>query len=70
MSTQAATHTENRLIRLKEVMAKTGLSRPYVYALAKAGKFPKSLKLTQKSVAWIESEVNQWIEQRIAEREA
>jgi len=64
------THTETRLIRLKEVMQKTGLSRPYVYALAKKGEFPKSLKLTERSVAWIESEINQWIEQRIAGREA
>lgn len=51
-------------------MAKTGLSRSYVYELSKQGKFPKSVKLTEKSVGWVESEVNEWIEQRINARNA
>lgn len=57
-----------RLIRLREVMAITGLSRSYVYELAKQGKFPQSVKLSEKSVAWIEAEVKDWVDQRIAER--
>lgn len=53
------------LLRLKQVMAKTGLSRSYVYALSKDGKFPKSVRLSEKSVAWVESEVDAWIDSRI-----
>lgn len=57
-----------KLLRLKQVMDITGLSRSYVYELAKQGKFPKSVKLSEKSVAWVEKEVKEWVEQRIVER--
>jgi prophage regulatory protein len=60
---------ETRLIRLREVMQKTGLSRSYVYDLSKKGQFPKPLKLTERSSAWIESEVQAWIDGRIKQRE-
>lgn len=56
------------LLRLKQVMAKTGLSRSYVYELSKKGKFPKSVKLSEKSVAWVESEIDEWIQNRIDAR--
>ena len=59
---------EARLIRLREVMAKTGLSRSYVYALAQKGQFPQPVKLTERSSAWIESEVQSWINSRIQAR--
>ena len=59
---------EARLIRLREVMAKTGLSRSYVYALAQKGQFPQPVKLTERSSAWIESEVQSWIDSRIQAR--
>lgn len=57
-----------RLIRLREVMRKTGLSRSYVYALAQKGQFPKPVKLSERSSAWIESEVQNWIDERIQQR--
>ena len=57
-----------RLIRLREVMTKTGLSRSYVYALAQKGQFPKPVKLSERSSAWIESEVQNWIDERIQQR--
>ena len=59
---------EARLIRLREVMTKTGLSRSYVYALAQKGQFPKPVKLSERSSAWIESEVQSWIDERIQKR--
>ena len=58
-----------RLIRLKQVMALTGLSRSYVYALAHKGNFPQSVKLSEKSVAWVEGEVLSWIDSRIKQRD-
>lgn len=57
-----------RLIRIKEVMALTGLSRSYVYELSQDGVFPKVVKLTERSRAWVESEVKQWIDERIQAR--
>ena len=60
--------TNQRLLKLKQVMSITGLSRSYVYELAKAGTFPQPLKLSERSSAWLESEVQQWINERIQQR--
>ena len=60
----------NRLIRIRDVMAVTGLSKSYIYQLCESKQFPNRLRLVKggSSVAWLESEVNEWIEQRITER--
>jgi len=55
-----------RLIRRKEVQAKTGLGASSIYAMMKQGKFPKAITLSERRVAWIESDVDQWIAERIA----
>lgn len=57
------------LIKLKDVLAITGLSRSFVYALAQKGEFPKPVKLSERSSAWVEAEVTEWIEYRIALRD-
>lgn len=57
-----------KLIRLKEVMQLTGLSRSSVYKHMQAGSFPKQVSLGERSVAWVESEVLCWVNQRISER--
>ena len=54
-----------RLIRLKEVMAMTGLSRSYVYQLIGEGYFPQSISLGARTVAWVQGEVQQWIDSRV-----
>lgn len=54
-----------RLIRLPEVLTKTGLSRSRLYA---DGSFPKRVPLGQRGVAWVEAEVEEWIAGRIAAR--
>jgi len=55
------------LIRRKEVERLTTLSRSRIYALMQQNLFPKPISLGSMSVAWIESEVKDWITQRIAE---
>ena len=63
--------TENvRLIRRKEVQAKTGLGASSIYAMMKNGEFPQCLNLSERRVAWIESDVDQWINERIASHKA
>jgi prophage regulatory protein len=57
------------LLKIPEVRAKTGLSRSHLYALAQNGEFPKPVKLSERSSAWVESEVDGWIEERIAQRD-
>lgn len=58
-----------RLIRLPEVMALTGRSRSRIYAAMEVGAFPKSVKIGDRAVAWVEREVQDWIAARAAERE-
>jgi prophage regulatory protein len=62
---------ETRLIRIGKVMLLTGLSRSYIYFLSAEGRFPKSISLVPggTSRAWIFSEVINWVEERIAERD-
>ena len=54
------------LIRLSEVIRRTGLSRSSIYAAISRKEFPPSIPLGARSVAWIEKEIAHWIEQRIA----
>lgn len=58
-----------RMMRLPEVMRVTGLSRPTIYRHMKAGTFPQRVKLTERTSAWVASEVNSWLESRLVQRE-
>ena len=53
-----------RVIRLKEVLALTGLSRSTVFALQKKGIFPQSIKIGPRASAWYEDEVQHYIKTR------
>lgn len=55
------------LIRRKDVEKITTLSRSRIYHLMQQGQFPKPISLGTMSVAWIESEVQEWVSARIAE---
>jgi prophage regulatory protein len=59
-----------RLIRLRTVREKTGLSKSSLYALAQQGRFPAPVKLGERSSGWVESEVDAWIARRLAARES
>jgi prophage regulatory protein len=60
-------NTPQALIRRKEVERLTTLSRSRIYALMQQGTFPKPISLGKMSVAWLESEIQEWIAARIAE---
>ena len=57
-----------KLLRIKGVIHLTGISKSSIYALSNAGKFPAPLKLSEKTTAWVESEVLDWIQSKIEER--
>ena len=74
-------HTpQKRFIRLPEVLSRTGYGRTTIYRKMEDGSFPRSVKLggppidpnvfDSRAVAWIEDEVDQWIESRIEERDS
>ena len=46
-----------------------GYSRPHLWRLMRAGKFPKPIKLGANRNAWIDAEIEKWIEARIAQRD-
>ena len=54
-----------KILRLPEVKARTGLGRSSIYAKVNDGSFPKYINLGVRSVGWVESEVAQWIAERI-----
>jgi prophage regulatory protein len=53
-------------IRLNMVKNLTGLSRSSIYAFIERGKFPKQIKIGERAVAWLESEVNELINARVS----
>lgn len=58
-----------RLIRLKEVMETTGLSRSCIYKYIDSGDFPRNVPLGGSAVGWVESEVQDWIRSLIETRD-
>ncbi|WP_367394985.1 helix-turn-helix transcriptional regulator [Cupriavidus sp. Agwp_2] len=58
--------TANRILRIKQVMEITGLAKPTIYLHMKQGTFPKQIKLGPKAAGWLASEIQTWINCRIA----
>lgn len=63
--------TDYRLIRIRDVMKLSGLSKSHIYALGAQGRFPKSVALVPggTSRAWVEAEVIGYLQERITERD-
>ena len=61
-------NNELRFIRLKEVVQKVGLSRSTIYIKMQANEFPQSVSLGANSRAWVESEIEDWMNERINNR--
>lgn len=49
------------LLRLADVLARTGLSRSELYRRMASGAFPRSLALGRRARAWDSSQVDDWI---------
>ena len=61
--------TPTNVLRLPDVMRRVGLSKPSIYRLEKAGRFPKRIKLAASASGYLESEIDAWLAGRIAERD-
>ncbi|NTI22269.1 AlpA family phage regulatory protein [Rhizobium rhizogenes] len=57
------------ILRRADVEKVTGLRKTAIYKRVAEGSFPKPIKLTEKAVGWLESEVEAWQTARIASRE-
>ena len=53
-----------RLISIEQVMDKVPVSRQQIYAWMAKGEFPKQRKIGKHRVAWLESDIDDWIEER------
>lgn len=53
------------LIRFAEVQKRTGYSKAWLYRLMSEQRFPAAIKIGSRTIAFIESEVDEWINQRI-----
>jgi prophage regulatory protein len=51
-------------------MAATGESRSTIYGKIKSGTFPKPVKLGRKAVGWVEDEIAEYNEAKIAARDS
>lgn len=69
-NTNSATYANLVLLRLPQVKARTGLSRSEIYRRIAADTFPAPVKIGERASAWSSAEVERWIAERIAERDA
>lgn len=53
-----------RLLRRREVTARTGLSSTTLWRLENLGQFPKRRQLSERLVGWLETDIDAWIESR------
>ena len=58
-----------RLIRLPEILQITGLARSTIYKKLSEGRFPRPVNLGGRAVAWLSSDIENWINERVAERD-
>lgn len=55
-----------KILKMPQVSEVTGLSKSSIYELIRDGKFPKQIKLSVRSVGWLESDIDSWLDARIA----
>ncbi len=57
-----------KFLKLQAVMSITGMSRSSIYLAISEGRFPKQINLGARSIAFLESEVHEFMEECIANR--
>lgn len=64
LSNKVVDHNQ-RILRIKELVARLQLAKSTIYELQSKNRFPKSFKITGgRAAGWLESDINNWIEQR------
>jgi prophage regulatory protein len=56
-----------KILRLFNVIDRTGLPRSTIYAYIEQGRFPTPIKIGARNVGWLDGEVSEWIERRVQE---
>ena len=55
-----------KLLSIKSVSQQTSLSIPHIRRMTKAGQFPTPYQLTKGRLAWLEGDIEQWVQTTIA----
>jgi prophage regulatory protein len=61
-------HRVPTVLRRRQVEAHTGLSRSTIYARVREGSFPAPISLGAKAVGWLQSDIEDWIAERVRSR--
>jgi prophage regulatory protein len=69
MEASLVTNSADRIIRLRTVLDRTGLSRSTVYRKIAEGTFPSQVRISIHGAGWRESAINRWIEDPVGYRE-
>ena len=58
-------------LRYRDLAAKKGItfSRPHIWRLTRAGRFPRAVNLGENSIAWVEEEIDDYISLLIKKRD-
>lgn len=61
-----------KILAFEELRTAKGIpySKVHIWRLEKAHKFPKRVRLGENRHGWLDHEIDQWLEGRIAERDA
>ncbi len=59
---------DRRVIRKPELFSMIGLSDATIWRLEKKGKFPQRISLGGNSVGWFDTEINDWLAKKAADR--
>ena len=60
----AVTDSDSRLLRLGDVLVRSGLSRSTIYRKMREGSFPEPLRVGVRAVRWREAEIEDWLASR------
>ena len=59
--------TENKLLRLPEVLERVPFGKTTLYRLQSEGSFPQGIQLGSNMVAWVASDIDKWVSRKIKE---
>lgn len=63
-------HITNTILRLPAVLKATGVSRSLIYQQISEGMWPKPIRISNRSVGWLETEVQALVNARVANFES
>ncbi|MDZ7854524.1 MAG: AlpA family transcriptional regulator [Halomonas sp.] len=62
---EAIERNQQRLLRRPDVLNRCGISNSTLHRLINAGDFPPPIQISPRAVAWVEAQIDTWIQQRI-----